>query len=159
MSRIFSVVGLVATVVAIALLVAGCESADRAAAERARAEAASIRARSEAETERAIQERESSRLAHQQFLEIVPILVIAVGGLLLAALGGFIVWDIAKTREAARARIGPPARPIPPPAVNVVVLQPPPPGQSRREHWQQLSAACACPPNLTTQDAPSQRAN
>lgn len=72
----------------------GCGSADRAAAARAQAEASAIRARSSAATERAIQERESSRQSHQQFLEIVPILLMVGGGVLVVLLGGFIFWDI-----------------------------------------------------------------
>lgn len=126
--------------VVMALLLTGCESADRAAAERARAEAEIVRARSEAATERAIQSREASAQQHQQFLEVVPVILMVGGGVLLLVLAGLFAWDMQRQRmltierETQREQAALPT-------VNVMILPSPAPGQGRAEYWRQIEAA------------------
>jgi hypothetical protein len=107
-----------AALLAVALvlvLLAGCESADSAAARRAAAEADRVRAEGEAYQARAAADtqaaaeraaiREAARQAgHERALETLPFVVLLVGALGLAGLGAVLLWD---TRTRPRADAGP----------------------------------------------------
>lgn len=114
-----------------AMLLTGCESADNAAARRARAEQQAAnaqrdaelaraeveRARGEADVERqrAVAEAEASLAAtrqmerdaaHQRVVEMLPYVLVIVGGLLLAGLGGLMFWDLRRQPRPVAADPG-----------------------------------------------------
>jgi hypothetical protein len=79
--------------------------ADRAAADRASAEARLTVARAEAYGVRADANMLQAEQSHRHFLEVVPVLVLAVGGVLLLALFLFLAWDVlAMTRHKQETR-------------------------------------------------------
>ena len=120
-------------------LLVGCESSDRAATERAIAEAETIRARSEASAQAAQDERDASRLAHQQFLETLPVILSISGMIIIVGLVGlFVFWDL--RRRAVVALNTPETRQIAP-HIYVMNILPSDTTASHREHWRQIEKA------------------
>ena len=116
------IVGLLggALVIAGVVVLAGCESADNAAARRANAEASLEVARGQAYAERAAADaaaaseraatREAARDAsHQRALELLPYVLLIWGGLLLVGFAAFVVWDLRALRERQTAAGSDPA--------------------------------------------------
>lgn len=106
---IVGALGLLLFVVSLVLL-AGCAEADRAAADRAHAQAGLEVARGQAYAERvaadtaAASERAATREAardasHQRALELLPYVLLIWGGLLLVGFAAFVVWDLRSLRE------------------------------------------------------------
>ena len=102
------------------ILLTSCESADNAAARRLSEESARARAEAEAYQVRAAadaaaaSERASTRqmerdASHERALETLPFVLAIGGGVLVLALGGFVVWDL-RGRQMAQ----PPAAMIDP---------------------------------------------
>ena len=145
------ILGLLAGLFISGWLLLGCPAADDSAARRANAQADAARARAEleraageADAQRtraeadaagalAIQERESNRLAHQQFLQTVPVLLIIAGGIVLVIVAALIAWDVYQHRPAWQA-----TRPSPPAITNIWLLQPPTSDQGRAAYWRQI---------------------
>lgn len=115
----------------------GCAASDRAAAQRANAEAEAIRARAEADAQRAQDERDASRLSHQQFLQMVPVILVGAAlfvVLVLAVL--FVVWDLKRVSTIAMHNVNSAPRLTMPYVVNIFPSQLP--GQQRAEYWRQI---------------------
>jgi len=83
-----------------AAFLGGCESADNAAARRANAEAELVRAQSAADSERAATREAARQAGHERMIETLPFLVVIVGGLLLAGMGGLAFCDLRNQRQA-----------------------------------------------------------
>ena len=94
------IVGLVALAAlgAVAVL-AGCESADNAAARRANAQTELVRAQAAADSERAANREAARQAGHERMMETLPFLAVIVGGLLLAGMGGLAFWDLRSQRQ------------------------------------------------------------
>lgn len=106
MRKLLAVIGILGLVGGV-LLLTGCDSPaaqrERAQAERIRAEAQAYQQKKQADTE-AASERANIRqmerdASHQRTMELLPFVLLIVGGLLLAGLGGLIFWDL--RRQAA----------------------------------------------------------
>lgn len=101
MRRIVLAVAGILALAAGAFLLAGCESpaAQRewARADRIRAEAEAYEQRQQADTQAAAERANIRQMerdaAHQRSMELIPYVLIIVGGLLLAGLGGLLFWD------------------------------------------------------------------
>jgi len=107
---------------------------ERARADRLVAAAQLEIARADAAAVRAAADRASAEQAHRHAMELVPVVVAVVGGLLLAALVLFLVWDVRCERRAAAAAL---------PVVRVLVLPVVMSGESRADYWRSVSAAAA----------------
>ena len=90
-------------------LLTGCESADNAAARRLSEESARVRAEAEAYQVRASVRQMERDASHERALETLPFVLAIGGGVLVLALGGFVVWDL-RGRQMAQ----PPAAMIDP---------------------------------------------
>lgn len=87
---------------------------------------------------------ERSERAHRQFLETVPVLLLAAGGVLVGMMAVLVAWWMMREqdlrREAAmhEAKVAQAAGQLPATVVHVWNLPPPQAGQSRRVYYRQI---------------------
>lgn len=102
-------------------------------------EAQRIRAQAELERQRSENRQIEREQAHRQALDVLPYVILIGGGLLLAGFGGLLWWDLRRRpAPVAQAAQQPQAPALP--TINVILLQPGQGSGRRADQWRELQA-------------------